>query len=93
MSKEDKELIRYNQTHFLSNIVLDTPLLRYLIQERILTDDMEEYITSWSASNEKIAALLTILLRCGSRALPKFREALISTGQPHTARLCDAIVP
>ncbi|KAM4637109.1 caspase-2 isoform 2-T2 [Discoglossus pictus] len=68
----------------LKEMVLDE-LLEHLVAKKVLTDTMQEYITSEGNQFKRNVALLSLLPKRGPQAFDLFCKALIDTGQKHLA--------
>lgn len=72
-----------NRVYLVNNLDVENGLIDFLIQKKILTNNMAESLLSMPTRSQKISELLSILPRRGSDTLPFFKEALLTSHQVH----------
>ena len=81
MTKAHRTRLQENNVRLL-NIELNPELVAHLVQEEILTEDMVQHLDKFNGK-DKVASLLSVLLRSGDKAYGRFKSILVKTGHCH----------
>ena len=77
MNRLHKTTLTRNFTRLVAETP-DQPVVKYLEEKRIISDEHAEDIIYQNTDKNKVQQLLTILVRSGPKAFPTFVEALRS---------------
>lgn len=77
MNRLHKTTLTRNFTRLVTETP-DQPVVKYLEEKRIISDEHAEDIIYQNTNKSKVQQLLTILVRSGPKAFPTFVEALRS---------------
>ena len=77
MNRLHKTTLTRNFTRLVAETP-DQPVVKYLEEKRIISDEHAEDIIYQNTDKSKVQQLLTILVRSGPKAFPTFVEALRS---------------